>query len=82
MRTMLLLGTAGIALALGCLDAQAIPLGSQGGALDEQALIANSAALAIAGPLALIFDGGDAAATRPGEVDRGRQGNQETGMRR
>jgi hypothetical protein len=62
MRTMLLLGTTTIVLALGCVGAQAVPFGDQAAApnatFNEQLLTANSGTPAIAGRPALAIDGG------------------------
>ncbi len=74
MRTMLLLGTTTIVLALGGVGAQALPLGNQtaapSAAFNEQFLTADSGTLAVAGRSAFANDAsGRAPVAEPAEVD-------------
>ncbi len=86
MRTMLLLGTTTIILALGCVGAQAIPLGNQAAApnatFNEQLLTANSGTLAMAGRSAFAIEGnGGALVMEPAGVDPTLPIDTETAMR-
>lgn len=86
MRTMLLLGTTTVVLALGAVGAQAAPLGNPAGAPDasfnQRLLTANSGTLAIAGRPALAIDvSAGAPAIEPAKADPAPPTDMETAAR-